>query len=85
MTFVPLGRNTFSASSLLLLLDGPLPANGFGLLPKSNTCSIGVFYLNGTISRVAYTQKTPLEDSSFSAFLFGNVPDCDAVQAAADS
>jgi hypothetical protein len=58
---------------------GPLPnEDGIGrifYLFKIKSCSIGAFYLNGTISRVVYTQKTPLEDSSFSAFLFGNAPE----------
>jgi hypothetical protein len=42
---------------------------------KVKSCSIGAFYLNGTISRVVYTQKTALKDSIFSAFLFGNAPE----------
>ena len=58
---------------------GPLPnEDGIGrifYLFKVKSCSIGAFYLNGTISRVVYTQTTPLADSSFSAFLFGNAPE----------
>lgn len=60
-------------------VKGPLPKeDGVGrifYLFKVKSGSIGAFYLNGTISRVVYTQKTPLGDSSFSAFLFGNAPE----------
>src|ERR1700688_1301690 len=48
---------------------GPLlDEDGIGrtfYLFKVKSCSIGAFYLNGTISRVIYTQKTALEDSIF--------------------
>jgi hypothetical protein len=60
-------------------VKGPLPdADGIGrtyYLFKDKSCSIGAFYLNGKISRVVYTQKTVLEDSTFGAFLFGNAPE----------
>ena len=58
---------------------GPLlDEDGIGrtfYLFKAKSCSIGAFYLNGTISRVVYTQKKALEDSIFGAFLFGNAPE----------
>src|SRR3984957_6372935 len=58
---------------------GPLPdADGIGrafYLFKDKSCSIGAFYHNGTISRVVYSQKTALEDSTFGAFLFNNAPE----------
>jgi hypothetical protein len=58
---------------------GPLPnEDGIGriyYLFKAKSCFIGAFYLNGTISRVVYTQKTALKHSIFSAFLFGNAPE----------
>jgi hypothetical protein len=58
---------------------GPLPnKDGIGriyYLFKVKNCSIGAFYLNGTISRVVYTQKKALKNSIFSAFLFGNAPE----------
>jgi hypothetical protein len=58
---------------------GPLPdADGIGrtfYLFKDKSCSVGAFYLNGTISRVVYTQKSAFEDSTFGAFLFGNAPE----------
>ncbi len=58
---------------------GPLPdADGIGrtfYLFKVKSCSIGAYYLNGTISRVVYTQKRALEDSIFGTFLLGNAPE----------
>jgi hypothetical protein len=58
---------------------GPLPdADGIGrtfYLFKDKSCSIGAFYLNGTISRVVYTQKSAFEGSTFGAFLYGNAPE----------
>jgi hypothetical protein len=58
---------------------GPLPdADGIGrtfYLFKDKSCSVGAFYLNGTISRVVYSQKSAFKDSTFGAFLYGNAPE----------